>query len=94
MKLSLTDSVQPYPALCPSRRLRRRGPRTQHAVLRRSVPKQRRTMPGMSPGELGEIMSVSSRIQEPLTCKSNTHNGVYILAQAVNRQPGHRLGDS
>ena len=39
-----------------SRRLRRRGPRSQAACLHRSVPKHRRTLPGMCPGEAGHVM--------------------------------------
>ena len=43
-----------------SRRLRRRGPRSQAACLHRSVPKHRRTLPGMCPGEAGHIMPASN----------------------------------
>ena len=40
-----------------TRRLRRRGPRSQLALLRRSVPKERRKLPDISPGEVGDPMS-------------------------------------
>ena len=40
-----------------TRRLRRRGPRSQLALLRRSVPKERRKLPDISPGEAGDSMS-------------------------------------
>ena len=36
-----------------SRRLRRRGPRSQIALLRRSLPKRCRALPGAAPGESG-----------------------------------------
>ena len=39
------------------KRLRRRGPRSQLIFLRRSVPRCRRTLPDMSPGESGDAMS-------------------------------------
>ena len=53
-------SARQQPACPPTRgkRLRRRGPRSQLARLRRSVPKHRRSLPGMSPGEAGDGMPV------------------------------------
>jgi len=42
-----------------SRRLRRRGPRSQLSNLRRSVPRHRRTLPDMRPGESGLFVSES-----------------------------------
>ena len=40
-------------------RLRRRGPRSELALIRRSVPKHRRALPSMSPGESGDTMLVN-----------------------------------
>ena len=40
-------------------RLRRRGPRSHLALLRHSVAKSCRTLPGTSPGESGDIVSES-----------------------------------
>ena len=45
------------PAISSGKRLRRRGPRSKLAVLRRSVPKRCRTLPDMSPGESGDVIS-------------------------------------
>ena len=49
----------------PSRRLRRRGSRSELAKLHRSVPKHPRTLPGMSLGESRDILPVSPSIQKP-----------------------------
>jgi len=47
------------------KRLRRRGPRSKLALLRRSAPKQHRTLPGTSPGESGDTVSDTSIIRKP-----------------------------
>ena len=47
------------------KRLRRRGPRSNLALLRRSVPKQHRTLPGTSPGESGDTVSDTSNMCKP-----------------------------
>ena len=60
------------PALLPftgSRRSRRRGPRSQLALLRRSVPKHRRTLPDTCPGESRH--SVSEPIDENASSQGN-----------------------
>ena len=58
-----------------SRRLRRRGPRSQLSNLRRSVPRHRRTLPDTRPGESGLFVSESifSSVPRPtqLTNKSD-----------------------
>ena len=59
---------QPLVMQVRGKRLRRRGPRTQHAILRRSVPKRHRTLPGMSPGQAGDVMpenNIRSTSQRP-----------------------------
>ena len=48
-----------------TRRLRRRGPRSQLALLRRSVPKERRKLSDISPGEAGDPMSDDLIINKP-----------------------------
>ena len=42
------------------RRIRRRGPRSRLALLRRALPKRCRTLPGMTSGESGVAMPVNS----------------------------------
>ena len=64
-------------------RLRRRGPRSQHANLRRSVPKHRRALPGMSPGETGDSVPVPNRIHKPLACDNVSRNDVSIYSLNV-----------
>ena len=67
------------PVVVCARRLRRRGPRSQLALVRRSVPRHRRTLPGMCPGESGHVMPVSfSKASQPLSVSlvnefSNSH---------------------
>jgi hypothetical protein len=53
------------------KRLRRRGPRSNLAILRRSVPKQRRALPGMSPGESGDTMPVNTMYCTPQKVVNN-----------------------
>ena len=52
------DKIQEV-VLSRGQRLRKRGPRSKLAILRRSVPKHRRALPGMSPGESGDLVPVS-----------------------------------
>ena len=61
-----------------TRRLRRRGPRSQIAYLRRSVSKHHRTLPGMSPGESGDVVPDSDRIRKPLACRDVSRNDMSI----------------
>ena len=51
------ESVRQPPIMLNGKRLRRRGPRSKLAVLRRSLPKHCRTLPDMSPGESGDVIS-------------------------------------
>ena len=51
------ESVRQPPTMLNGKRLRRRGPRSELAVLRRSLPKHCRTLPDMSPGESGDLIS-------------------------------------
>ena len=46
-------------------RIRRRGPRSDLALLRRSLPKYRRALPGASPGESGDFASENNIPLEP-----------------------------
>ena len=48
-----------------SRRLRRRGPRSSAACLRRSVPKHSRSLPGMCLGEARHLVPVSLSVSPP-----------------------------
>ena len=82
----LTDGAAPLecarqsPVLTGSgKRLRRRGPRSNLALLRRSVPKQHRTLPGTSLGESRDIMSEISRIHKPFANENHHVDGVYIF---------------
>ena len=50
-------------------RLRRRGPRSALALIRRSVPKHRRALPSMSPGESGDRM-----LANDLNLLQDSHN--------------------
>ena len=52
-------------------RLRRRGPRSNLAILNRSVSKQRRALPGMSPGESGDTMPVNKMYCTPQKVVNN-----------------------
>ena len=52
----LKSARQP-PTVLSGKRLKRRGPRNKLAVLRRSLPKHCRTLPDMSPGESGDVIS-------------------------------------
>ena len=68
---SCVDSAAPLgsarqtPAMFLNRRARRRGPRTQLTLLRRSLPKHRRTLPGMCLGESRHLMPESISCTEP-----------------------------
>ena len=60
------DCTQIHPEMqFSSRRLRRRGPRSELAKLRRSVAKHLRTLPGKSLSESRDILPVSPSIQKP-----------------------------
>ena len=51
------ESARPHSAMfIRGIRLRRRGPRFNLALIRRSVPKHRRALPSMSPGESGDTI--------------------------------------
>ena len=74
----------------PNRRLRRCGPRSKLAQLRRSVPKHFRTLPGMSLGESRDGMPGSSRIHKPLAVHDACiKNGIYIYN--INIQQRHNM---
>ena len=66
-----------------TRRLRRRGPRSQFACLRRSVSKHHRTLPGMSPGESGDAVADSDLIRKSLACRDVSRNDVNIYCLNV-----------
>ena len=51
------ESERQPPTMLSGKRLRRRGPRSKLAVLRRFLPKHCRTLPDMSPGESGDLIS-------------------------------------
>ena len=53
--------------------MRRRGPRSQIAVIRRSVPKYRRTLPGMCPGESGHLIPDSIHSSLPSVALHNNN---------------------
>ena len=63
-----------------TRRLRRRGPRSQYAFLRRSVPKCRRALPGMSPGESGDSVPDLDGIPKPLACTDVSRNNISVYS--------------
>ena len=66
-----TRRTLPAVPVLPSRRFRRRGPRSQLALARRSVPRHRRSLPGMCPGESGHVMPVSfSMASQPSSVSS------------------------
>ena len=69
-----------------SRRFRRRGPRSQVACLHRSVPKHRRTLPGMCPGESGHIMPASNF--SPPSQRNNFQIREIHLADAASSPDG------
>ena len=84
-----------FPAMLHSgKRLRRRGPRSNLAILRRSVPKQRRALPGMSPGESGDTMPVNKMYCTPqkvvnndsifdkskIPASNSCHKGVFVYS--------------
>ena len=69
-------SVRPHPAVSnfSSTRCRRRGPRSQLASLRRSVPRHRRTLPDTCLGESRRNVSESIDINSLLQGTSNFPN--------------------
>ena len=65
-------------------RLRRRGPRSKLALLRRSVPKHRRALPGMAPGESGDAMPVNVTNMSQWS-DNHTHNSSRCMPQVSER---------
>ena len=57
------------------RRLRRRGPRSQIALLRRSLPKRCRALPGAAPGESGADAPV------PLNFSPQQNSALHVVVQ-------------
>ena len=74
-----------------SRRLRRRGPRSQLSNLRRSVPRHRRTLPDMRPGESGLLVSESifssASPTTQLTNKSDDKENSNLLGKSACNYP-------
>ena len=64
-------------ALRCGKRLRRRGPRGRLALIRRSLPKRCRTLPGMSSGEAGDVIPDSIQNVESHD-NSNTDREIYL----------------
>ena len=69
----LSSARQPPATQSSGKRSRRRGPRSKLALLRRSVPEQRRALPGMSPGESGDEMPVNQMYCTPQKVVNNDH---------------------
>ena len=63
-----------------NRRFHRRGTRSSNACLRRSVSKDRRTLPGMSLCKSRDEMPVPTRIRRPLNLHVQFQNGISILS--------------
>ena len=69
------------PALISDRRHRRRGPRSQIALLRRSLPRHRRTLPDTCLGESKHLVSVP--IDSNLSLQGNANNNpIQILHES------------
>ena len=69
------------PALISDRRQRRRGPRSQIALLRRSLPRHRRTLPDTCLGESRHLVSVP--IDSNLSLQGNANNNpIQILHES------------
>ena len=66
------------------KRLRRRGPRSQTAILRRSLPKDKRcrALPGISPGEAGDLMPVNNICNQSHQGNS-VNNDTHILHESA-----------
>jgi hypothetical protein len=71
-------------SLVRGKRLRRRGPRSQIACLRRSVSKQHRTPPGISPGESGDLIPDISDVHTPC---DNSNASCNPFAKCMPRRP-------
>ena len=86
METDLIDSAAPFGCVRQAsvllrermRRLRRRGPRGKIALVRRSVPKHHRALPGMSPGESGDSMPDLERIHQSLACSEFSRTNIKI----------------
>ena len=73
------------------RRLRRRGSRSQAANLRRSLPKCRRTLSDMSPGDSGDRMSARIAIHKSLSVHvDTTSKDVHIISINIRCLLAHK----
>ena len=82
-------------AIISHHRIRRKGPRSDLALLRRSLPKYRRALPDVSPGESGDFASENNISSEPhisnslsksmpdLAGSNSKVNGISIFASNI-----------
>ena len=85
------ECVRPHPACLQlaSVRSRRRGPRSQISLLRRSVPRHRRTLPDTGPGESGLLVSdnFSHQPPQPIFDNSILHATQTIFPEEIANTP-------
>ena len=72
-----------------SSRSRRRGPRSQVSLLRRSVPRHRRTLPDTCPGESGHLVSETFSQQSPqhVSPNSTLHENQIFFQEEIGNAP-------
>ena len=80
-------SARQTSAISGCHRIRRRGPRSDLATLRRSVPKYRRTLPDISPGESGDVIS-EINIQNESQCNNSFSKSTPDLAGSNSKMNG------
>ena len=86
----LSVRSSPVASVC-GKRLRRRGPRSHLAILRRSVAKCCRTLPDMSPGESGDEISARTVIHKPLSVHVDTSSkDVHIISINIRCLLSHK----